>query len=763
MPELLVCHAISVEGWEAPLDVQEFDGVEGLSQLYHFEIAVRSEEPITFEDFIGKGASLTMQIGLEDPARTIHGIVTRIEQADTTEGWAGYRLTLVPKLFRLVHRADSRIFQAMTAPQVIQKVIAAAGFASGDDFALELRGTYAVREYCVQYRESDWDFICRLMEDEGIAFLFEQGATRAKLVLIDGVASYRDVPGEGKLRWRPPQGALGTVEHTDHLTRFSFSRELRPNKVTLRDYDFARPELSLEATKEGTTDTALEIYDYPGAYVEPAVGTTRAALRLEELHALSAVGEGDSSSVELAAGSVFALWDHPRESFNARYLLTRIEHRGFVPSAFNAGDFDAKDEEVLQQPPYRSHFEVIKAEVLFRPSRVTPKPAIHGAQTAVVVGPVGEKIHTDEHGRIKVQFFWDRLGKKDDKSSCWMRVSQIWAGPAWGAVFLPRIGHEVVITFLEGDPDRPLVVGSVYHGSNVPPYALPANKSRSTIKSDTVDASGGYNELRFEDAPGSEEVYFHAQKDSTIVVENDKNQSVKHDETLDVTNDRTKAIHHDQKERVDHDDTQEVGHDRSVKIENDSTLEVLGNRTDKVHKDDTETVLGKQTLAVTGDRTLTVGGAQSATIDGTRTLTVKGDATHAYQAALAVTVGAAFSQTIDAGATIAVTEALETTAKSSKLDVETTHVLSAGDSVKIECGSSIVTIKSDGTIEIQGKSLSVTCNGGDVKVSGVNVEVKAQANAKLEAQGQVSIKANGPVEVNSSAVVKVSGPMVSLG
>ncbi|HEY8039538.1 MAG TPA: type VI secretion system tip protein VgrG, partial [Polyangiaceae bacterium] len=536
MPELHRILSIEIEGFSEELRVVHFEGYEGISQLFEFEVTVGAESSaIAFADIVRKKASLTIHPDGEDHPRLVHGVVSRFEQGSPHRRGSTYRITVVPWAWMLEQRVDSRIFQDMTAPDIVQKVLQAAGYTSGDDFKLSLQGTYVTRDYCVQYRETDWDFVSRLLEEEGIAYFFEHDEAKHTLVLVDRPAAWPPIAGEATLIFRQAEGALGGIAHGTHVTRFAMSEEVRPGKVTLRDWNFEKPALKLEADKEAAKDTNLEVYDQPGEYGVPADGEALAAVRLEELQAPRRTGRGESTCARLSGGHELTLSEHPREDFNTGYLVTRVEHWGTEPDMEVMGEGS--------ETPYRNRFEAIPSTVVFRPARVTRRPQIHGVQTAIVVGPQGEEIYADKHGRVKVQFHWDRLGKNDDKSSCWVRVAQMWASAAFGAMFLPRVKDEVVVAFLEGDPDKPLVVGRVYHGTNVVPYALPDEKTKSTIKSHSSPQAGddAFNELRFEDKKGSEEVFLQAQKDWTINVKNDKNQKVGHDETLEVGNDRTKT------------------------------------------------------------------------------------------------------------------------------------------------------------------------------------------------------------------------------
>jgi type VI secretion system secreted protein VgrG len=486
-------------------------------------------------------------------------------------------------------------------------------------------------------------------------------------------------------------------------------------------------------------------------------------VQLASLRASQKVGEGTSGCTRFSSGHRFTLAEHAVEAFNVEYLLTRIEHWG-------RGALEG-DQEADKMDFYANRFEVIPSTVVFRPARVTRRPRIDGVQTAIVVGPAGEEIHTDEHGRVKVQFHWDRLGKKDDKSSCWMRVSQLWAGEGWGAMWIPRIKQEVVVAFEEGDPDRPMIVGRVYHGANVPPYPLPANKTRSTIKSNSSAGGEGFNEIRFEDKKGSEEIYIHGQKDETIVIENDKNQTIGHDETLHVKNDRTKTVDHDHKETIGHDSTLEVKNDRKETIKHDDTLLVENNRAVTVKVDHTEKVEGKQTVTVTKDQatkvdanqtldvaknqTVTVGGDASLTITGAQTIKIDKDHTE--------TITGDSSEKIDKGMTVKVAKDYSLAAANITEKSDAKHVIDAGDQVQIKCGQATITVKSDGSVAIAGAKLSISCSSGDAKIEAVNVEVAAKGTAKIQANGPVTIKGNATMEVGAAAKLDLKGAMIGIG
>ncbi|EYF06831.1 type VI secretion system Vgr family protein [Chondromyces apiculatus] len=707
-------HTFQVDGISDELRVVRFDGREGLSQLYEFEITFAAATDLALADLVGKPAVLTFRVG-EDP-RHVHGILASLEQGDEGKKLTSYRAVLVPEVWRLRHRRDSRIFQELSVPDILKKVLGGAGI---NDFRLSLSGTYAPREYCVQYRESDWDFMSRLMEEEGIATWFEHTEGSHVLILSDNPSAHPAIAGESTLVFRPPLGALVKGEH---VSRLHVAERVRPGKVTLRDYNFKKPSLLLEGVEQAPQDDDLEIYDYPGEYDEPGHGRAYAKIRLEEMQVARRTGDGESACPRFVPGNRFTLAEHPRDDFNADYLLVRVDHHGSEPNPEQSGG----------GAPYGNRFHLIPADIPFRPTRVTPRPTVRGIQTAVVTGPAGEEVHTDEHGRIKVQFHWDRQGKKDDKSSCWMRVAQAWAGGAWGAVFLPRIGHEVVVDFIEGDPDRPLVVGSVYHGANVPPYPLPAEKTKSTLKSNSSKGGGGSNELRFEDKKGQEEIFLHGQKDWNILIEHDKTQKVVHDEALLVGHDRSKRVDNDQSESIGGHKSIEVTKTHTETIGEDASVSVGGNLD--------ESVAGSHDERVDGDQSITVGGDQSVSVGKSMSLSVGDSKSESVGKSSSETVGKSKSTSVDENYAITVTKDMTiTVSKNAKDEVGEKKTVIVGKELAIQVGDAQIVIKKNGDITVQGKNITVKAKG-PIQVQGKKLEVKSDGEVNVQASGKVKVK-----------------------
>jgi type VI secretion system secreted protein VgrG len=476
------------------------------------------------------------------------------------------------------------------------------------------------------------------------------------------------------------------VADEPHIYSFNYTEEILSGKVTLKDYNFKKPALNLKGEKTGDKNTELEVYDYPGKFDEPGRGNNLAKVRLEEYQTVKKEGSGATTCTHFAAGFFFTMEEYPRDDFNKKYLITQHQISGSQPQVLEetAGEGGSR---------FSSSFECIPFEVPYRPDRVTPKPVVEGSQTAIVVGPQGEEIYTNEHGQVKVQFHWDREGQMDEKSSCWIRVSQLWAGRSWGAMYIPRIGQEVIVDFLEGDPDRPIITGRVYHGTNKPPYPLPAEKTKSTIKSDSSKGGGGSNEFRFEDKKGQEEVYLHGQKDWNILIENDKGQTVGHDETLSVGNNRTKTVGVDQSETIGSNKTINVGTNHTETIGSNMSLTVGAN--------ETETVAIVKALSIGAAYQVSVGAAMDETIGGGKTEAIKVKKT----------------QTIDGPYT--------TKAKTVLIDAE--------DQIVLKAGKASITLNKNGDIIINGGGKIVTTAKKDIiTTTKKKMNIKASQNIVIK-------------------------------
>ncbi|MCY1061621.1 type VI secretion system tip protein TssI/VgrG [Nannocystis sp. SCPEA4] len=500
----------TVTGGASPR-VLAFEGVESTSAVYEYLIEVACLDD-DYEDLLDREACLTIEGWIEP--RKVHGYIHSVEYLGRAGAYHRMRLRLVPRLWCLDNRRASRIFQDTSTVDIVLGLLREHGIAT-PRVRTVLHQTYAPRDYCVQYRESDLAFISRLLEEDGIFYYFEHTEADHVLVLCDNSAVCPEVPGGPLLPYREDHGLINAGEH---VHGFRMRQAVRPGRVTLRDYYFPQPHERMEVSEQVDANAEWELYDYPGEYRNPGrggpeSGAAIARTRLAEVQATRREYYGRSDCGRLRPGHWLALADHPGTHHNGEFLLVRVRHSGRQPQVLDEqaseGDF-----------AYENEFACIPLATQYRPPRVTPRPVVHGLQPATVVGPEGEEIHTDNQGRVIVQFHWDRRDGFDERSSCWIRVSYPWAGPGYGIAFIPRIGHEVLIDFLEGDPDRPLIVGRVYTGSNAHPYELPDHKTRSTIKTESSPGGGGYNELRFEDRKGSEEIFVHGQKDMNTRIRN---------------------------------------------------------------------------------------------------------------------------------------------------------------------------------------------------------------------------------------------------
>lgn len=599
-------------------------GEESMSSLFYFDLEMISGDAgLDFSKVVGKSATVSLNLDASKK-RYVNGVVTRFVQTGGDLDFATYHAELRPWLWWLTLRTDSRIFQAKTTPDIIKSVFSDLGFS---DFKDQMTATYTAREYCVQYQETAFDFISRLMEEDGIYYYFEHEDGKHTLVLADESGAIKDCPNLASARFHP---ASGTQHEMDVIYRWSLEQQAVPKKYSADDFNFETPSTELLASTEGSTGR-MEVYEYPGGYAAKSGGDGVAKIRLQELQHPALAVRGDSYCRAFTPGYKFKMTGHFRTDLNAAYVLRRVAHSA-------------------THEAYGNTFEAYPLTVPFRPPRITPKARVMGAQTATVVGKSGEEIWTDQYGRVKVQFHWDQQGKKDENSSCWVRVAQGWAGQAWGSLFLPRIGQEVIISFLEGDPDRPIITGCVYNAEKTVPYALPGEQTKSTIKSNSSKGGGGSNEIRFEDKKGSEEIYVHAQKDMTIKVENDRKKDVLHDEINTIKNDRTTTIQEGNEKLVvsKGDRTLQVATGKETyEVKGERNLTVTGNETHTNKADYTQKVTGNFELKVTGNLVIDVTG--TVTIKSSQSLTSQAGTELTNKAGTNLTNKAGVNMTNDAG------------------------------------------------------------------------------------------------------------------
>lgn len=557
-----------------------FAGAERLSECYRYVLDLASENAsIAAADLLRKQVTVEVQLP-DESMRTIHGWVSRFAQLQRDQaGMTYYRAEIVPELWFLSLWHDCRIFQNKNAKEIVESVLSQRSIGFRDDTT----ATPPTREYCVQYRETDLDFVCRLLEEEGFYFYFDHRGSKEELVLTDGNSNLKDI-AIPNVRYEP-QVQLDE----DVLLSLQAEQAVHSSKATLTDYNMETPATSLLRSVDSTTAGAGEdYYDYPGKHPTGDIGDQQVRLIIGHEEAEEQVVRGVSNCRAFASGGKFTLTGHYNGALNQVYVLTSVSHR------VRGGLYRSGEAPVFQ---YENEYVAIPVSRKYVPPRMHPKPVVRGSQTAVVVGPNGEEIYVDKYGRVKVQFFWDRLGTKDENSSCWMRVSTAWAGKNWGTIHIPRIGQEVVVDFLEGDPDRPLVTGSVYNAEMMPPYALPGEMTKSGIKSRSTKegAPENFNMIFFEDKKGSELFDVQAEKDMTTIVKNDETREVRHDRITTITHDDTRTV----KEGKDT-HTIEKGDQKIVVLEGKQTIEVKGDQAVTVQE-------GNQTIDVKmGDQTTTI-------------------------------------------------------------------------------------------------------------------------------------------------------------
>ncbi|AKJ97567.1 type IV secretion protein Rhs [Pseudomonas chlororaphis] len=556
-PAHLPRFTLTLDGVPHALKVLEFTGKEAISQPYRVDLELVSERPdLALEELLHRQAFL----GLDDHGRGLHGQVYSVAQGDSGKRLTRYRITLVPRLAYLRHRINQRIFQHLSVPAIVARILGEHGI-QGDAFQFSLGGQYPEREYCVQYAESDLAFIERLCAEVGIHYHFRHSPGGHLLVFGDDQTVFPRLPEP--TRYLPGNG-MAASEPT--IMRLAVRLEARTTAVTLRDHDFRKPGLVLQADVDSQQLPALEDYRYPGQFADREQGRHLAQRALERHGADYQLAQGHSDQRALASGHFLHIQGHPRAPWNDLWLLTAITHHGRQPQVLE----DASDDGLEDFQGYRNTFHATPWDVLYRPPLAQEKPRAHGYQSAVVTGPVDSEIHCDAFGRVKVQLVWDRDGQGDEHASCWLRVASGWAHDRYGGVMIPRVGMEVLVGFIDGDVDKPLVVGCLPNGANPVPLDLPADKTRSILRSQSSPGGGGYNELRIEDRKGAEEIYLRAQRDWT--------QHVLHDQRVQVDHERSIVVTGASRHELKADELRTTHGRRQVEVRQDDHLRVIGER-----------------------------------------------------------------------------------------------------------------------------------------------------------------------------------------
>ncbi|MDR5837784.1 type VI secretion system tip protein TssI/VgrG [Caballeronia sp. LZ034LL] len=697
--------ALPVAGTGEPaLRLRSIEGEEVLSRLYAYTIkcatpldsVMPGQAAANLDRNAMIGKELTVSIELEGMGlgsvvnigagvREISGLVTHADYVGQSDRQSLYRLVLQPWLVLLEQRSDYRIFQRKTVVEIIEEVFENYLYS----YEMRLSESYPVLDYQVQYGETDFAFIQRLMAEHGIYWFFEHSQSFHRMVLVDQVGAHRPVqsPAYQTLRYFPP----GHKTDAEHISKFEVNGSLQPGRVTTNDFDFKKPRATLIKQNELPLETdhnRLERYEWPGDYTDPSHGEQFARLRMEEWRAQGERASGSGNVRDIVCGTTFKLEGFPHEAANREYLVIESRVVASEPDqTSNSGHY-----------LFVASFVVQPATVAFRPSRKDyPKPRTSGPQTAIVTGPAGQEIWTDQYGRVKLSFHWDRSGVKDQNSSCWVRVSYPWAGGGYGGVNIPRIGSEVIVDFENGDPDRPIVVGRVYNAESMPPWPLPANATQSGMLSRSM--KGGVetaNGIRMEDKQGGEELWVQAQKDMNTTVKNnethkvaaDREKSVGGNETTTVTGTRTETVTNDETITLKANRKREVTANDTLTIGGDQKTDITGKQTHTVSKDRTSTVVGKETFTVHKDREAEVIGAEHETVHLAKTSDFLNNHTVNVTGHQKFVVG-----------------------NGQEVEVTNNVLLTSTTQIKLQCGASCITMMQDGTITISG--VKITSTGTD--------------------------------------------------
>jgi type VI secretion system secreted protein VgrG len=687
---------------------KSLSGVERLGRAFEYELTLLSTDPdIDYKSIVGKEVTVTVKSPYATVSREFTGVIKSFGQASYAKELSQYVAVMVPHFWLTSLTSDCRIFQKKPVKDILETVIKKEGGVS--EYKDSASSTTPTREYCVQYRETDFDFASRLMEEEGIYYFFKHDNKKHTLTLCDSPASHSAAPHAASVPFLTGQ-TPGSEK--PGITAWGVRYEALPGTFVHSDYDFTKPATVLrsnELVSRSHQHSDGELFDYPGMYETSAEGDRLAKVRLHEYQSRHEVYIGETTSITLATGTKFKLTDHPKSSYNREYIVIENEVK-IENTPYRSGKEDGNETKI------RSKIVAIPSDQHFRPRRETPRPNLRGPHTAIVVGPSGEEVHTDKYGRIKVQFHWDREGKKNENSSIFVRVAQMWAGKGWGTMFIPRVGQEVVVEFLEGEPDRPIVTGCVYNETNTVPYSLPDNKTRSTVRTNSSTGGGGYNELRFEDKKDSEQIYLHAAKDQETRVVKDRKEWVGQDTHLIVKRDRLEQVDRDHHETITGKHVVEVTGESHLKLKSKHAVEITGKHSLVVKDDVAEEFDKNQSTSVKENLYIK---AKNIVIEGDENITIK--------------VGGVYIA-IEAGGIKIEAPQIEIKADGMKHDV-------SGD-WKVQAGGA-------------------TLNANEIKMEGSSIEANGSGTLNLEG-GSTNVKGNSQLNLQGGAMVKIQGAMVNI-
>ena len=713
----------------ARLEMKSMSGREELGRPFEYDLElVSSDANLDLGELLGKPMTVRLEI-TPLKYRYWNGIVTDVGFAGSDGRHALYRVTIRPKLAMLERTSNCRIFQNQTVPAIVKDVFGQYGFGVKESLSAQ----YAPREYVVQYAETDFDFVSRLLEQEGIYYFFRHEADQHEIVLADSYSAHTTELGYERIPYYPPD--IHREAEIESIDRWELRQRLIPSSFVSKEYDFERPRARPESMSLNDGDHALkgsEVFEYGGSYLHPKQAeedykaknneTPRdvyARVKLEEVHASFEQIVAHSNARGLTVGALFNLTEFPRPEQNREYLV--------VAAQFQLTAHTLESSVMHQEEPFRCRMRVLHSKRTYRPKCITPKPIIRGPQTALVVGPETDEIWTDQYGRVKVLFHWDRYAEGDENSSCWVRVAQLWAGTKWGGIHIPRIGQEVIIEFLEGDPDRPIITGRVYNHDNMPPYDLPANQTQSGIKSRSSKggAANNFNEIRFEDLKGKEELFVQAERNHTT--------NVKKAQSLTVGTTRSKTVGADETNTINATRTTHVVKKDTVNLDDEHEMTVKLKVTETFQDDHQLSITGKQEIKIDKDKIEHVVQAYELTTDkkynltqGSTTLTFEGNA---------VTLDAAGPITVKRGpATVSIDAA-------GKISIST----SVG--ISLECGPSSMSLTPSG-IELSAPKVAVAAAASTLELSPATAKLSG-AMTTVEATTICSVKGAAMLNLNS--------------
>jgi type VI secretion system secreted protein VgrG len=695
-------------------------GIESLSVLYSYTILLKTPgDPgiprqaaanVDYKQMIGKEFTISVELG-DLSKREISGLVTTARVVESNDQQSIYAVTIEPWLILATRTSDYKRFQEKTVVEIVDEVLADYNF----PVEKRLSVSYPSLDYQVQYGETDFDFIQRLMQEWGIYWFFRHEGGAHRLVLIDAMAAHTS----------PPSAAYGTVIYNtdsmideEHLSVFHAEENHRTGQWVYNDFDFKKPLADLKVIDAKPRNTAFpseERYEWPGDYTDPGIGKRLAEVRMLAEGAAGSLATASGNVRGLPCGHTFTLANNPTDKANQKYLL--------VASSLEISEIG----QTSGQTDYHcdANFKLLPEEKTYHPLRSVQKPRTRGPQTATVVGPPGEEIYTDQYGRVKLQFHWDRYGNRDQNSSRWIRVAYPWGGSNFGGIHIPRIGQEVIVDFENGDPDRPIVVGRVYNALNMPPWDLPGNATQSGILTRSSHGGGpdNANALRFEDKKGEEQVWLHAEKNQDIEVEHDETHWVGNDREKTIDHDETNLIKHDREETVDHDEKITIHNDRTEEVDHDEKITIHNNREERVDHDEKISIGDNRVEEVGKNEEISIGKNRSVKIGGSKSETVSKAKTETIGLAKALTMGLGYQVTVGAAMnTSVVLSQTEQVGLFKRTDVGKTIKFTAGDSITLEVGKSKLVMNSDGTVTLNGVQFEFTASG-PVQINGNDIDL----------------------------------------